>query len=156
MLSHKIQFLQQQFIPLLKTLSPNQKGVWGVMNAQQMVEHFGDAVKNASGKLIVPQLLFDEQLEKMRTFLMSDKPFRENTINPLMDKNGIPLRYPNMQAAIERVERELQYFFEVFSANPDLETRNAFFGELNFEMNVQLLYKHAVHHLKQFGILVAD
>jgi len=156
MLSHKIQFLQQQFIPLLQTLSPNQQGVWGVMNAQQMVEHLGDAIKNASGKLIVPQLLFDEQLEKMRTFLMSDKPFRENTINPLMDKNGIPLRYPNMQAAIERVERELLYFFEVFSANPDLETRNAFFGELNFEMNVQLLYKHAVHHLKQFGILVAD
>jgi len=42
--------------------------------------------------------------------------------------------------------------FEVYAANEKLQIRNPFFGDLNFEQNVALLYKHAVHHLKQFGI----
>jgi hypothetical protein len=155
MLADKVVFLQEKFIPLLQTLDPLHQGEWGIMNAQQMVEHFGDAVKNASGKLKVPQLTTGEQLIKMRTFLMSEKPFKENIDNPLMNKNGIPLRYPTMNAAIERLERELHYFFGVFKNDANLITLNAFFGELDYEMNVQLLYKHALHHLKQFSIIVA-
>jgi hypothetical protein len=28
-----------------------------------------------------------------------------------------------------------------------------YFGQLNKEMNLQAVYKHALHHLKQFGVL---
>ena len=34
---------------------------------------------------------------------------------------------------------------------PLLESLNPIFGELDFNGNVQLLYKHALHHLRQFG-----
>jgi hypothetical protein len=44
------------------------------------------------------------------------------------------------------------YFFEVFEKDTALVTRNPFFGDLNFEQNVQLLYKHSLHHLRQFGV----
>ena len=43
-------------------------------------------------------------------------------------------------------------FFEVFEKDPGLKTINPVFGELDFDSNIQLLYKHALHHLKQFGI----
>ncbi len=149
----KEEFLKNDFIPLLGKLKPAEKGRWGVMDAQQMVEHFADAVKNASGKLILPQLSEGEQLEKMRAFLVSEKPFRENTDNPLIPKEGIAHRQPDLQSAIKKLQTELDFFFETFQNNPALKTGNAFFGSLDYEMNIQLLHKHAMHHLRQFGLV---
>lgn len=149
----KEEFLKDNLIPLVKKLKAEDKGKWGIMNAQQMIEHFTDAVKNASGKLILPALTEGEQLEKMRSFLMSEKPFKENTDNPLIPKEGIPHRQPDIRSAINKLQNELDYFFEVFEKTPDLKTNNAFFGELDYKMNAQLLHKHAMHHLKQFGLV---
>mgnify|MGYP000939471571 CR=1 FL=1 len=84
---------------------------------------------------------------------MSDKPFKENVKNPLLGEEPRPVRYHTPQAAIGALQQELIYFFEAFAANPKLTTRNPFFGDLNFEQNVQLLYKHSLHHLRQFGVV---
>ncbi len=146
-------FIKENFIPLLEKLKANDKGKWGVMNAQQMVEHFADAAKNANGKLELPLLNEGERLEKYREFLMSEEPFKENTKNSLIPPEGISLRNPDMQSAIHKLQKELNYFFEVFEKHPGLTTGNAFFGDLDYSMNVQLLHKHAMHHLKQFGLV---
>ena len=100
-----------------------------------------------------PTLTEGEQLEKMRSFLMSEKPFRENTDNPLIPKEGIAHRQPDLQSAIHKLQSELDFFFEAFQKNPSLKTGNAFFGALDYEMNIQLLHKHAMHHLRQFGLV---
>ena len=149
----KEEFLKNDFIPLLGELNADDKGKWGIMTAQQMVEHFADAVKNANGKLILPLLNESERLQKSREFLMSENPFKENTDNPLIPKEGIPHRQPNIKSAINKLQKELEYFFEVFEKKPDLKTGNAFFGQLDYNMNVQLLHKHAMHHLRQFGLV---
>jgi hypothetical protein len=154
MLNAKEVFLKERAIPLLSKLSSHTKGEWGIMNAQQMVEHLSDAVKNASGKLLLPSLTEGEQLEKMRSFLLSEKPFKENTQNPLMPESGAALRQPDMQSAIEKLQSELDYFFSAFENDSALKTKNAFFGELDYPMNIQLLDKHFRHHLKQFAIEV--
>ena len=146
-------FLQKDFIPLLEKLKGNEKGKWGIMNAQQMVEHFADAVKNANGKLVLPLLNEGERLQKSRDFLMSEEPFKENIKNPLIPEEGFPLRKPDIQSAINKLQKELNYFFEVFEKHPELKTGNPFFGELDYSMNIQLLHKHAMHHLKQFGLV---
>jgi hypothetical protein len=146
-------FLKKDFVPLLEKLKADEKGKWGIMNAQQMVEHFADAVKNANGKLVLPLLNEGERLQKYREFLMSEEPFKENTKNPLIPAEGILLRRPDMPSAINKLQKELDYFFEIFENHPELKTGNAFFGELNYEMNIQLLHKHAMHHLKQFGLV---
>lgn len=149
----KEEFLKKDFIPLLIKLNADEKGKWGIMDAQQMVEHFIDAVKNANGKLLLPGLTEGEKLDKMRLFLMSEAPFKENIDNPLISKEGIPRRQPDLKSAINKLQKELDYFFEVFDKNPGLKTGNAFFGELDYTMNVQLLHKHALHHLRQFGLV---
>jgi hypothetical protein len=151
----KIDFLRSGFIPLLKKLAGDEKGKWGVMRGQQMVEHFIDAVRNASGKLILPQINHGERLQKFRDFLMSETPFKENTKNPLLDESGNTLQFADITAAIHQLQRELDYFFETFNNNPSLLTSNPFFGDLNYEQNVQLLHKHAQHHLNQFDLLPA-
>ncbi len=76
-----------------------------------MVEHFADAVKNASGKLILPVLNEGEKLQKFRGFLMSEIPFKENTKNALMSVQPPALRQPDMQSAINKLQKELDHFF---------------------------------------------
>lgn len=153
MIKEKEEFLKNDFIPLLGKLHADEKAKWGIMNAQQMVEHFADAVKNASGKLLLPILNEGEKLQKSRDFLMSENPFKENTDNPLIPKEGIPHRQPDLPSAINKLQKELNHFFEVFEKNPNLKTGNAFFGQLDYAMNIQLLHKHAIHHLRQFGLV---
>lgn len=149
----KLDFLKTRFLSLLQPLTAEAAGKWGLMNGQQMVEHFADAVKNASGKLRLLEINDGERLEKMRLFVFSETPFRQNTPNPLIGEKPLPLRQPDMQAAIEKLKAELNYFFTAFENDPALITHNPFFGELDYAGNVQLLHKHALHHLKQFGLI---
>jgi len=101
----------------------------------------------------LPVVNSGERLEKSREFLMTEKQFKENTKNPLIPETPFPLRKANMNAAIEKLQEELDYFFQVFENNPSLKTSNPIFGELDYAMNVQLLHKHALHHLRQFGLV---
>jgi hypothetical protein len=149
----KENFLRTKLIRYMQQLDPATPARWGKMNVQQMIEHYsGDAVRNASGRLKLEIVTPPEKLEAMREFMMSDRPFKENTRNPLLGKEPGALRFNTVQAAIGSLQQELIYFFEAFAKDPQLITRNPFFGDLNFEQNVQLLYKHALHHLRQFGI----
>jgi hypothetical protein len=152
----KENFLRNRLIGYLQQLDPATPPKWGKMNVQQMIEHFAeDAVRNASGRLKFDTILTPpENLPRLREFMMSEKPLRENTLNPLMSEEPPPLRYKTVQGAIGALQQELIYFFEAFEKEPGLITRNPFFGDLDFEQNVQLLHKHAIHHLRQFNVEV--
>lgn len=151
--AEKVRFLKHQFIPLLKSIPSDTQPRWGKMTLQQMIEHFTDAVRIASGKTPVTEIVTPaENLPKMRAFMMSEKPFRENTVNPQLPETPPPVKHATLQSALNELQEELHYFFTVFEENRLPQTRNALFGDLNFEQNVQLLHKHALHHLRQFGV----
>ncbi|GAB4093128.1 hypothetical protein [Flaviaesturariibacter terrae] len=153
--SAKLQFLQDQFVPLLRQIPSDTLPHWGRMTLQQMTEHFADYVRIASGKTVVRDLVTPaERLPKMQEFLQSDAPFRENTPNPLLPEVPAPVRHKTIGEAFDELQEEIDELVRRFQANPHLVTLNPFFGELNFQMNVQLLYKHALHHLRQFGVTV--
>ncbi|HVT84018.1 MAG TPA: hypothetical protein VHD35_02390 [Chitinophagaceae bacterium] len=149
----KENFLRTRFISLLQQLDPATAPRWGKMNLQQMIEHFADMVCWANGKVTHEKIHTPpERLPAYREFLMSDKPFKENTKNPFMNEEPAPVRHKTVQAAIGELHEELIHFFEVFEKDPQLIIRNPFFGDLNFEQSIQLLHKHALHHLRQFGV----
>lgn len=150
----KENFLRTKLVRYLQQLDPATPPRWGKMTVQHMIEHCaGDVVCTASGRLKIDTIITaPDNLQRMRDFLMGDRPFKENTKNPLLTENPRPLQYKTVQGAIGALQQELIYFFEVFENNPSLITRNPFFGDLNFEQNVQLLYKHSLHHLRQFGV----
>lgn len=151
----KLDFLKNDFIKLLRSIDPDTKPAWGKMNLQQMIEHFsGDAVRNANGRLVLKVVTPAEHLPKMQEFMMSEKPFKENTKNVLLGDDPLPTRNPDLDAAINELQDELNHFFEVFEKNPSLTINNPFFGELDYAGNVQLLHKHALHHLRQFGVSI--
>jgi hypothetical protein len=149
----KENFLRTRLVKYLQQLDPTTSPKWGKMSVQQMIEHMAvDAVRTANGRLIIPQATSPERMAALREFLMTDKPFRENTKNPLLGEEPRAPYFHTVQAAISTLQQELIYFFEAFAENPQLITHNPLFGDLNFEQNVQLLYKHAIHHLRQFGV----
>ena len=154
MILAKENFLRTKLVAYLQRLDPATAPRWGKMNVQQMIEHFAsDALRNASGRLKFDKMITPpENLERFREFMLSNKPFKENTKNPLLGEEPAPLLYKTVQGAIGALQQELIYFFEAFDKDPGLITRNPFFGDLNFEQNVHLLHKHALHHLRQFGV----
>lgn len=150
----KVDFLKNDVIFHLKHLAPDAPGKWGKMNGQQMVEHLELMVALAGGKKPEFQDLPNpEWIQKGYAWLLTDKPFRENTVNPLLPVEPLPVVHDTMQQAIEALQQELNYFFQVYEATPGLRVRNPVFGNLNFEEQVQLLYKHTRHHLRQFGLI---
>ncbi|MGZ5286251.1 MAG: DinB family protein [Flavisolibacter sp.] len=153
--AEKENFLRHSLIPLLQEIPTDRTPLWGKMTFQQMVEHMAEYTRIASGKIHYTDIITpSESIEKVRNFLMSEKPFRENTPNPLMPEVPAPVRNPSLEEAVKELKSELDYFFNVFEENNLQVTRNPFFGDLNYEQNVQLLHKHAVHHLKQYGLNV--
>jgi hypothetical protein len=154
-MDNKRLFLKDQFVPLLQQIPSDTLPHWGKMTLQQMTEHFTDYVRIASGRKIYTDIVtpFDD-LPGMVAFLESEKQFRPNTPNPLMPEVPAPVRHRTIRAAFDELQQEIDHFFEAFEENPHALTTNPFFGELNFQQNVQLLYKHAVHHLRQFGVTV--
>ena len=153
-IEQKADFLRHGYAKALSNLDADAPRKWGKMTVQQMIEHCGDdVIRTASGRLKIDKIITPpENLQRMIDFLISEKPFKENIKNPLLGEEPRPLRYKTVQAAIGALQQELIYFFEVFEKNPNLITRNPFFGDLNFDQNVQLLYKHSLHHLRQFGV----
>lgn len=154
MMEDKILFLKEEFVPLLRQLQPTTQPVWGKMDAQQMVEHLRNAFKVANGKFQVTEMITTDatHLEKLQAFIMTDKPFRENTKSPALPDEPLPKRFDSLSTAIDKMEEELTAVFTVYEANPALEILNPVFGKLNFHQQVALLYKHVTHHLHQFGL----
>ena len=112
----KSDFLKNSYIAVLREIDPETPPAWGKMTFQQMVEHMSDSFRIANGKDPQDCITPEEHLPKMQAFIMSDKPFRENTVNPTLPETPLPVRFDRVEDAI---------------------------GEL--------LYKHAAHHLRQFG-----
>lgn len=148
----KENFLRTKFISLLQKIPTGTSANWGKMNLQQMIEHFSDVVMVASGKIKLPIVTPPDRLGRFRDFMMSEKPFKENTKSPVLPEEPQPLKKHTKEAAIGKLQEELIHFFEVFEKDPSLITTHPVFGQLNFVENIQIMHKHALHHLRQFGI----
>ncbi len=153
-LQQKEQFLRFEFTKKLAALDADAPRKWGKMNVQQMIEHFADAVRTASGQLHLSQLTPEENIARMQAFLESEKPFKENTPNPHMPDTPDPVKHASKQEAIDHLQNELDHFFTAYENEAGKKAINPFFGALDFDQQVQLLYKHAQHHLNQFGVTI--
>lgn len=153
MLQEKENFLKNEYLPILRKATAGQPAKWGKMDVQQMIEHMRDVFKVANGKIVLPLMNTDpEKLEKQRAFIMTDQLFRENTRVPVMPEEPRPHKYDSLEEAIARLEPELNDVFVAYAADARKTTLNPIFGDLDYEQQINLLHKHALHHLRQFGL----
>ncbi len=149
----KEHFLINEFIILLKQLKGNESPRWGKLSAQGMIEHMTDSVGIGWERIKFPLYTTPDHLPKAKSFILSDKPFKENTPNPYMNDIPPPLRNKTINDAVLELENELKNFIDFHKTNPGKVVQNPFFGDLNYEEWLHLLYKHARHHLKQFSLI---
>jgi hypothetical protein len=151
-LQQKAEFLRNGYTKALEQLDADAPRKWGKMNVQQMIEHMSEYVRIANGKQPMQTVTPEDKLPRMQGFLASEKPFPENTPNVLMSDTPLPVKHATKQDAINELQAELDHFFAVHEQDKDKVTANPFFGDLGFDQQVQLLHKHATHHLRQFGL----
>jgi hypothetical protein len=149
----KAKFLKEEYIPLLKKLKGKEKGNWGVLSAQGMVEHMTDSIAEGSERIKRTLHTPGHLVQRYKDFAMSDKEFKPETKNALMSETPSPLRHKNIDDAINELQKEIADFFEYHKNNSGKIITNPFFGDLNYEEWLHLLHKHAIHHLKQFSLL---
>ncbi|MEP7264440.1 MAG: hypothetical protein ABI772_08080, partial [Bacteroidota bacterium] len=136
----KLNWIRKNFIDMIKSLPADTKGKWGVMNAQQMVEHMSYSVKQANGKDKRKLLTPDELLERMRNFMLSDKQFKENTKNVELPDTALPVQNPSMLHSVEELEAEIDLMVQHFDGNESKSEMNPFFGAMNYDEWVHLLH----------------
>ena len=147
-------FLRTIFVDKLRNVDPNSLGLWGKMNVHQMAEHMVLAFKTANGKIKVEEIITPpEKIQRSQEFILSDIPFKENTKNVLLPAEPFPIRNANYQEVLDKLEAEIEEMFRVYDEKPDLKLRNPIFGDIDRNLQIHLLHKHATHHLKQFGLL---
>ena len=150
-MKEKLEFLINKYPSLLRNLDTEEKGRWGKMNVLQMIEHMSDSIREANGKIPRTLLSAPDKVPAMKEFLMSEKEFRPNTKNALMPDEPLPARHKSKEDAIQELEKELGDFRQLYTQDPNTVITNPFFGQLHYDEWVQLLHKHAIHHLRQFG-----
>ncbi len=154
-MQEQILFLKEQYIPVIRQADPSIQPQWGKMNFQQMVEHVSAFFKVSTKKIHFDLVSTPEHLVKLKEFLMSEKEFRENTKAPLsiIGEEPLPVHYATVEQAIDKLETEVNHFFNYFNEQTGTTSLHPVFGELNYEEWVRLHYKHVTHHLRQFGLL---
>ncbi len=103
----KLNFLKTALPKLFRTLKPDAKGNWGVMNAQQMVEHLSESVSFATGKNNQTLHTPPEHLPKYKEFVMSERQFKPNTKNALLTEAPYPLTKQTLEKLLKRLKKRL-------------------------------------------------
>jgi hypothetical protein len=148
----QISFLKNDLVPLLGSIPSEKLPDWGNLTLQQMIEHLSDVQRLASGKISNKVLAVpEEKIPNLQKFLMSDKPFPQGVVNPIFPKDPQPVRNVATDEALKELQTEIDFYFSLMESDQEFSILHPYFGQLDKEMNLQAVYKHALHHLKQFG-----
>jgi hypothetical protein len=146
-------FLTHTAPELLSNLAKDKSPKWGIMTAQQMVEHLIVTIKISNGKKAVTLVTPIELLEIRRTFLFGKLPFPKNVKIYGFSTGVQALKYPDLGAAKEALNSEIQDFITYFEGNDGLKPMHPVFGELTKAEWLLFHEKHFNHHFLQFGLI---
>jgi hypothetical protein len=139
-------------IPMMDELSADAKPLWGSMSAQRMIEHLSDTLRIASGKEQFPLAIPEDKIDRMKSFLESDKPMARNIEVPFAEKDT-ELRNEEIELAIDEFLLEWIDFENYYIENPGITALHPYYGNLNFDEWLRLHQKHLTHHFEQFDLI---
>ena len=139
-------------LAVLNGLTPNQKPLWGKMNAQEMVEHLSDMLMMSRGTGNFTIDVDAETIARRQQFLSSDKEMAKNIAVPFT-KDIIELRHDELELALDEFADEWINFTEYYENNPSASVIHPYYGDLDFNFWLKMHDKHFTHHFKQFGLI---
>lgn len=141
----------ESMLERLNKLKVDTPAKWGTMQAQQMVEHLSEMLRMSTGKIQLPLEIEEDRIERMQSFLRSDKPMAKN-IKVAFVSEQPKLNNEELELAIDEFVDEWLFFEETYSDHPEFTALHPYYGELNEELWRLLHAKHFAHHFEQFGI----
>ena len=141
-----------EMLAVLNGLTPNQKPLWGKMNAQEMVEHLSDMLMMSRGTGNFTIDVDAETIARRQQFLSSDKVMAKNIAVPFT-KEIIELRHDELELALDEFAEEWINFTEYYENNPSASVIHPYYGNLDFNLWLKMHDKHFTHHFKQFGLI---
>jgi hypothetical protein len=136
---------RDEIIRRIQALTENSPRGWGKMNVSQMIRHCRQWDEMALGKKKYKQSLLGRIFGRvaLKNFL-KDEPVRKN----LPTVSDFKIRGEANVA--EEKEKWIQEMRKYQNISPE-GFMHPFFGYLNKEQTGRMVYKHADHHLRQFG-----
>ncbi len=146
-------FLRQVLPEALGTLDGDRPPRWGKMTAQQMVEHLEWAFALSDGRGSPECPISAAELDRRKAFLYNNRPTPQGFMNPLLTA-GLPrLRHGGLEEARTALATEVDRFLAQSSAASAAMRTHPVFGPITLEEWGRSHYKHAWHHLLQFGLI---
>jgi len=146
-------FLGQLFLDALVALRDDTPPRWGRMTAQQMIEHLAWGFELSTGRAEVECPIPEAKRERMKAFLYDNRPSPHDFVNPALAGGLPPLRYAGLAEAKAALRVEVDRFLDHVRANPGAAHTHPVFGPIGVEEWSRTHFKHAHHHLLQFGLL---
>jgi hypothetical protein len=140
---------KNEILARIEKLTPESKALWGKMSVSQMLAHSTEATKLATGEIntkFAPIQIMGNLFKK--SFITGGKPFRRNSPTSPELKMVEPKEF-DKEKAIYIAAINNAYAQGAKGAKSD---RHPFFGKMTVEEWGILGYKHADHHLSQFGV----
>ncbi len=144
-------FLREQLVAALAGLEPTAAARWGDMRPQQMVEHLAWVFRVSTGLAQATCGLSADEQMRLRPFLNSNRPSPRSYMNPMLAEGLPPLRSAGLAAAVADLQIEVRRFLDEPASAPP--RTHPIFGAIGHEDWHRTHYKHAHHHLLQFGLI---
>ncbi|MFN4082902.1 MAG: DUF1569 domain-containing protein [Bacteroidia bacterium] len=139
---------------ILHHINNDCKPLWGKMSAQHMVEHLAIVLKISIGKIILSLEEPTEKTERIKQlFLISDKPFQKNFVNPITKENLLPLQFSEMEESKKDLQNAIQDFINYYEQHAEHKHQHPVFGMLNKKEWYIFHEKHFTHHFSQFALI---
>ena len=139
---------RQELINRINSLSQQHTAKWGKMNVFQMAKHCTLHEDMMLGKLKLNRHFIGRLIGGMilKKLLKDDRPFGKNS------PTGALLKTTRETGDIEQQKKEWISRIEQYPAYTDPHFTHPFFGPMTKQQLGFYAYKHADHHLRQFGV----
>jgi hypothetical protein len=140
---------RNEILQRVEKLTPETKPLWGSMNVSQMLAHMANAAKMPTGELKTTRAPFPFSLIGMliKNKVLGEGPLRKNSPTAkelkVTDPKEFQVEKNNFINAVKKLGEGEKV--AVAPAHP-------FFGKITAKEWGRINYKHADHHLSQFGV----
>ncbi|MBL7744399.1 MAG: DUF1569 domain-containing protein, partial [Chitinophagaceae bacterium] len=131
----------------INSLNQQSNAQWGKMNVSQMARHCALCEDMFLGKLVIKRVFIGRLIGGMvlKKLLKDDKPFGKNSpTSPVLKTTG-------ENGDLEQQKKEWISRIEQYAGYNNEGFVHPFFGPMTMEQVGRFVYKHADHHLRQFG-----
>jgi len=141
---------KNEILQRIEKLTPTTKALWGTMNVAQMLAHCAHAAKLPTGEIKTKRVGFPINIigALLKSRILGEGPLRKNsptsTEIKITDQRDFEKEKADFIAALKKLSEGGE---KVANAS-----QHPFFGKMTAKEWGRINYKHADHHLSQFGV----